>query len=87
MYSNSVGAILVPILQQLDKQMENITEWRIVKYYIHQGNSIIRLAVELLDSKCHWMYRYLRIISLYESFSKKVVFFKRDFFKNKVLTN
>ena len=53
MYSNSVGAILVPILQQLDKQMENIMEWRIVKYYIHQGNSIIRLAVELLDSKCH----------------------------------
>ena len=65
MYSNSVGAILVPILQQLDKQMENITEWRIAKYYIHQGNSIIRLAVELLDSRCQLMYRNLRIISLY----------------------
>ena len=26
-------------------------------------------------------------ICIYESFSKKVGFFKRDFFKNKVLTN
>ncbi|XP_078319098.1 uncharacterized protein LOC111121791 isoform X3 [Crassostrea virginica] len=61
--SNSVGAILVPILQQLDKQMENITEWRIVKYYIHQGNSIIRLAVELLDSSSLDMGRLLMDLS------------------------
>ena len=61
MYSNSVGAILVPILQQLDKELENVTEWRVARYYIHQGNSIIRLAVELLDSKCQSMYCNLHL--------------------------
>lgn len=46
-----MGASLVPTLEQLDKQLENVTEWRIARYYVKQWASLIKLGTEFLEGK------------------------------------
>lgn len=46
-----MGASLVPALEQIDKQLENVTEWRIARYYVKQWASLIKLGMEFLEGK------------------------------------
>lgn len=46
-----MGASLVPALEQIDKQLENVTEWRIARYYVKQWASLIKLGTEFLEGK------------------------------------
>lgn len=48
-FINSLGAGFVPTLQQLDRQLVNISEWRMVKYYVNTWSRITELALGFLD--------------------------------------
>ncbi|XP_061191991.1 uncharacterized protein LOC133200204 [Saccostrea echinata] len=59
----SLSAGFVPTLQQLDVQLENVTEWKMVKYYVNVWNSISKMALEFLQDSMSDLDKYLMDLS------------------------
>ncbi|XP_056019725.1 uncharacterized protein LOC125668687 isoform X2 [Ostrea edulis] len=59
----SLGAGFVPTLQQLDRQLVNISEWRMVKYYVNTWSRITELALGFLDDSMMDLDKYLMDLS------------------------